>query len=114
MRYALHSVIADGSIDDYRTQHVRIPDDLQALFTEVGIREWTIWRSGYRLFHLVECDDFAASMAAIDEHPANVRWQKTIGPFVDEFYQADGTPGFTPIEEVWDLTQQRDAGPVQP
>lgn len=111
MRYALHSTIAEGSIDDYRTHHAQIPDDLQELFTEVGIREWTIWRSGRQLFHLIECDDFATAMAKIDDHPANKRWQATIGPLVAEFYQADGTPGFAPIEEVWDLARQRDEDP---
>ena len=29
MRIALHSVIAEGAIDDYRTHHARVPDGLR-------------------------------------------------------------------------------------
>ncbi len=44
MRIALHSVIAEGAIDDYRTHHARFPDGLRDLFGVAGIEEWTIWR----------------------------------------------------------------------
>ena len=62
MRIALHSVIAEGAIDDYRTHHARVPDGLRDLFGVAGIEDWTIWRSGRNLFHIVECEDFDAAM----------------------------------------------------
>jgi len=71
MRVALHSTLRSGAIDGYRTAHLRIPDDLVAAFDRVGIHEWTIWRSGDRLFHLVLCDDFDAAMRALEHDPAN-------------------------------------------
>ena len=82
MRVALHSTIVEGSIDEYRAQHATIPADLRALFGEAGIRDWTIWRSGRHLFHLVECDDFAHAMSVVEPHPANIAWQQDIGRFV--------------------------------
>lgn len=107
MRVALHSTIREGAIDEYRAHHARIPDELRALFERVGIHDWVIWRSGDRLFHLVDCDDFEAAMAAIDADPANDRWQADIGRFVDRFFGADGTASFSPLDEVWSLDGQR-------
>ena len=109
MRIALHSEIREGAIDDYRTNHARIPDDLAATFARIGIHEWTIWRSGHRLFHLVECDDWDAAVAALADDPADHAWQADIGRFVELFRDADGAEGTAPLEQVWDLSAQRDA-----
>lgn len=109
MRIALHSVIVDGAIDDYRSHHARIPSDLRDLFGDAGIQDWTIWRSGRALFHLVECDDFAAAMRVIDAAPVNEAWQADIGRFVEDFHGPDGEVGFTPIEQIWTLSAQRSA-----
>ncbi len=108
MRIALHSEIREGAVDDYRSHHARIPDDLAATFARIGIRDWTIWRSGHRLFHLVECEDWDAALAALADDPADHAWQAEIGPFVELFRDADGSEGFTPLEEVWDLRSQVD------
>ena len=102
-QFALHSVLKPGTAADYEREHQRIPDDLVATFARVGIRGWTIWRSGEQLFHLVDCDDFAAAMDALADDPANQRWQAHIGTVVDRFLP-DGPP--TPLPEVWDLARQ--------
>ncbi|PZF81137.1 L-rhamnose mutarotase [Jiangella anatolica] len=106
MRVALHSVLRPGTEADYDREHERIPADLAAAFDRVGIHEWTIWRVGDRLFHLVECDDFDAALRALADDPANERWQARIGRFVDRF--VGGTGGApAPLPEVWDLRRQR-------
>lgn len=109
MRIALHSEIREGAVDDYRTHHARIPDDLVDAFSRLGIREWTIWRSGHRLFHLVECDDWDAAMQALRDEPADHAWQADIGRFVEVFRDADGAEGTAPLEQIWDLAAQRSA-----
>jgi L-rhamnose mutarotase len=109
MRIAPHSVIADGAVQDYRTHHARVPEELTALFSRAGIRDWIIWRSGDRLFHLVECDDWDAAMAVVGPDPANARWQADIGRFVEGFRDEDGEVGFAPLENVWSLAGQRAA-----
>ncbi|GAB3601256.1 L-rhamnose mutarotase [Microbacterium tumbae] len=106
MRIALHSEIREGAIDEYRRHHARIPDDLAASFTRLGIRDWTIWRAGRRLFHLVDCDDWDAALAALDADPANEAWQADIGRFVELFRDADGAEGLTPLEQIWSLSAQ--------
>ncbi|WP_028051232.1 L-rhamnose mutarotase [Cellulomonas sp. URHD0024] len=109
MIVALHSELRSGAVDGYRAEHRRIPDDLATSFARVGIHDWTIWRSGERLFHLVTCDDFDAAMAELADDPANERWQATIGEFVEAFRDADGTAALAPLEQVWSLATQEDA-----
>lgn len=106
MRVALHSVIVEGAVDAYRTAHARIPDDLRELFGEAGIHDWTIWRSGRNLFHIVECEDFDRAMTVVDSASANAAWQADIGRFVEGFRGPQGEEGFTPIEQVWSLEDQ--------
>ncbi|HEU5222796.1 MAG TPA: L-rhamnose mutarotase [Candidatus Lumbricidophila sp.] len=109
MRLALHSTIKPGHIDDYREHHARIPDDLRAEFDRVGIRDWVIWRSGDRLFHLIDCDaDFAAAIGEVAGTPADAAWQANIGRFVDRFFGPDGTESFGALEQVWSLEGQRE------
>lgn len=112
MRIALHSVIRDGAVDEYRTHHARVPDELSALFERAGIDDWIIWRSGDRLFHLVDCDDFDRAMTIIAPDAANERWQADIGRFVEAFRGPDGEIAYAPLEEVWSLAHQRATGEI--
>lgn len=106
MRVALHSVLREGHEADYDQAHAAIPDDLAASFARLGIRDWTIWRSGRHLFHLVDCDDFAAAMAALEGDPANQRWQSLITRHVDHFEQLGGGVDAQELPLVWELSQQ--------
>lgn len=107
MRIAFHSEIRDGAVADYESTHATIPDDLVATFARIGIHDWTIWRSGRRLFHVVDCDDWDAAIAALGDDPANARWQADIGRFVAGFLDGEGRAGMAPIGEVWSLDRQR-------
>ena len=107
MRVALHSVVREGREAGYEEAHATIPDDLVESFARVGIHDWTIWRSGRDLFHVVDCDDFVAAMEALDSDPANERWQAFIGPYVDHFVTtAEGHAGML-LGQVWRLSAQR-------
>ncbi|MDR1513945.1 MAG: L-rhamnose mutarotase, partial [Propionibacteriaceae bacterium] len=93
MKVALHSVLHEGHEADYDRDHARVPDDLAALFARAGITDWSIWRSGRDLFHVVECaGDFAEAMAVVGPDEANVAWQEFIGVHVERFVPADLTP----------------------
>jgi len=106
MRIALHSILVAGAVDDYRTEHARVPDELAALFERAGIHDWTIWRSGDRLFHLVDCDDWDQAMQVVKGDPADDRWQAHIGRFVTGFRGPDGEDAYAPLDEVWSLARQ--------
>jgi L-rhamnose mutarotase len=107
MRVALHSEIRDGHIAGYVEHHRVIPDSLCELFATVGISNWSIWRSGLRLFHLVECDDWDAAITQIENHPANLEWQANIGRFVELFRDSDGDSTMAPLDLVWSLESQQ-------
>lgn len=103
---ALHSEIRLGAVGDYVREHARIPDALAATFARVGIREWTIWRSGRRLFHLVDCEDWEAANTALAADPSNAAWQEHVGRYVELFRDAEGNPGYAPLSSVWRLSNQ--------
>lgn len=107
MRVALHSMVRPGAVDEYRVRHAAIPDDLVVLFERAGIHDWSIWRSGDRLFHLVDCDDFDAALRVVDSDPANEAWQSVIGRYVAGFLGPDGEDAFAPLEPIWSLGAQR-------
>jgi L-rhamnose mutarotase len=107
MRVALHSVVREGREAGYEEAHATIPDDLVESFARVGIHDWTIWRSGRDLFHVVDCDDFVAAMDALDTDPANERWQAFIGPYVDHFVTTAAGPAGMVLGKVWQLAAQR-------
>ncbi|OLT14141.1 hypothetical protein BJF79_02945 [Actinomadura sp. CNU-125] len=105
MKVALHSVLREGREDDYDREHAAVPDDLLAALRRAGIRDWTIWRSGRDLFHLVDADDFAAALEVLAGDPADQAWQRHMGEFVDRF--EPGEDGRTnALAKVWNLREQ--------
>jgi L-rhamnose mutarotase len=99
---ALRSLLREEGEDDYDAAHVRIPHDLVEAHRRAGIHEWTIWRSGRDLFHLVECDDLEAAFHELSRDPANDRWQAFIGGYVERFDP-------TPMRLVWRMGDQAEA-----
>lgn len=114
MRIALHSVLREGRESGYVEVHTTIPSDLAESFARVGIHDWSIWRSGSHLFHLVACDDFVTAMDALDAEPANLRWQAFIGQYVDHFVSTGEGPAGMVLERVWNLEEQRKGPPLDP
>lgn len=106
MRVALHSTLRPGHEQAYDAEHAAIPADLAGRFAELGIRDWTIWRTGDRLFHLVECDDFDAAMRALEDDPANLAWQARIGTHVAGFARTSDEPAGMALPRVWSLGEQ--------
>ena len=100
---ALHSVLREGMEEAYDTEHATVWPDLAASLRAAGITEWRIWRSGRHLFHLVECDDFAAAMEQLAHDPVNERWQAHINQIVDHF--EPGIDGMA-LGRVWSLVGQ--------
>ncbi len=106
MRVALHSVLREGQEEAYEREHATVWPDLLAALQRVGVREWIIWRSGRNLFHVVEADDFADAMAALEHDPVNERWQAHMAAFVDHFEgDPDGAAGMG-LRHVWTLSEQ--------
>lgn len=80
---ALHTRLAPGREADYDRIHAVVPPALDTALREAGVQHWRIWRSGRDLFHLVECDDYAAMRAFLRDHPANIPWQARMGELLE-------------------------------
>ncbi|MFF3839174.1 L-rhamnose mutarotase [Streptomyces sp. NPDC001930] len=103
MRIALHTRVRAGRVEEYDQAHRAVPEDLTDALRAAGATSWTIWRSGTDLFHVLECEDYTALLAALERLPANVAWQARMAELLDVVhdYSADGTDAGLPV--VWEL-----------
>ena len=101
---ALHTRLHAGATEAYDALHARVPEDLLVALREAGVREWRIWRSGRDVFHLVDCDDYAAMREHLREHPANLAWQAQVTPLQSTPDDYSGDDDGLPF--VWSLATQ--------
>ncbi len=102
-RVALHTRVRADGIDEYEAAHREVPAELVAAIKSAGVSEWTIWRSGVDLFHVIDCDDYARLLASLEHLPVNIEWQERMAGYLDVVhdYSADGAASTLPI--VWQL-----------
>ena len=103
MRIALHTRVRAGLLDEYEAAHRAVPVELADAIRAGGARAWTIWRSGTDLFHVIECEDYAALLAHLSAQPVNAAWQERMAELLDAVhdYSADGAAAALPV--VWEL-----------
>ncbi|WP_328634758.1 L-rhamnose mutarotase [Streptomyces sp. NBC_00356] len=103
MRVALHTKVRADLIDEYEAAHREVPEELVAAIRAAGARQWTIWRSGIDLFHVIECEDYARMLAELDKLPVNIAWQARMDELLDvaHDYSAEGADAGLPV--VWEL-----------
>ncbi|MCX5164710.1 L-rhamnose mutarotase [Streptomyces sp. NBC_00264] len=103
MRIALHTKVRADRIEEYEAAHREVPAELTAAIRAAGATSWTIWRSGTDLFHVIDCDDYAALLAELERLPVNVAWQARMAELLDvsHDYSADGAAAGLPV--AWEL-----------
>jgi L-rhamnose mutarotase len=103
MRVALHTRLKPGAEEAYETAHQSVPPDLVDAIRGAGAREWTIWRSGLDLFHVLECEDYARLLSSLEELPVNIAWQTRMAELLDTVhdYSPPGAGAGLPV--VWQL-----------
>jgi L-rhamnose mutarotase len=103
MRIALHTKVRADRIKEYEAAHREVPEELTAAIQAAGVSEWTIWRSGTDLFHLLEVEDYAVMIAELEKLPVNVAWQARMAGLLDVVhdYSARGSDASLPV--VWQL-----------
>lgn len=75
--------------------------ELVAAIRAAGAHDWTIWRDGLDLFHVIDCDDYAAMLAALENLPVNVAWQARMAGYLDVIH--DYSDADQSLPEVWHL-----------
>ncbi|CBG75382.1 MULTISPECIES: L-rhamnose mutarotase [Streptomyces] len=103
MRVALHTKVRADRVEEYEAAHREVPEELTTAIRVAGVSEWTIWRSGSDLFHLLEVEDYAAMIAELERLPVNIAWQARMADLLDVVhdYSAEGSGAGLPV--VWEL-----------
>jgi L-rhamnose mutarotase len=103
MRIALHTRVKPEAVDAYEGAHRDVPPELQAAIHAAGAHQWTIWRSGLELFHVIECEDYGRLLDELAELAVNVAWQARMAELLDvaHDYGTDGAVAGLPV--VWEL-----------
>ncbi|QFQ95250.1 L-rhamnose mutarotase [Streptomyces phaeolivaceus] len=103
MRVALHTKVRADRIEEYEAAHREVPEELTAAIRAAGVSEWTIWRGGTDLFHLLEVEDYPAMIAELEGLPVNIAWQARMADLLDVVhdYSAEGSDAGLPA--VWTL-----------
>jgi L-rhamnose mutarotase len=103
MRIALHTRVRGDRIEEYERAHAAVPAELAAEIRAAGVTGWTIWRSGTDLFHVIDCADYAAMLAALTASPVNTRWQARMAELLDTPHDYSAAGGDAALPVVWQL-----------
>ncbi|MDP8907905.1 MAG: L-rhamnose mutarotase, partial [Chloroflexota bacterium] len=75
-RVAFRLRVREGKLDEYKRIHREVWPELLADMRAASIRNYSIFADGQDLFGYLECDDWAATQAALAASDANRRWQE--------------------------------------
>ena len=102
-RFAFILRLHAGATEAYEQAHREVWPEMRDMLKEGGISEYSIFRRENLLFLTFKAVDFEATWSQFDNHPVNLRWQKTMAPF---FAPHEGLlPGerFPMMEEIFFL-----------
>jgi L-rhamnose mutarotase len=90
--------------DEYRARHAEVwPEMLDAL-RDTGWRNYSIFlRLDGLLVGYLECEDFPASVAAMNATDVNARWQAEMAPFFELEPGVAPDAAMTPLAEIFHL-----------
>ena len=91
-------------LDEYRARHREVwPEMLDAL-RETGWRNYSLFlRDDGLLVGYLECEDFEAAVAAMEDRDVNARWQAEMASFFELPGDARPDTGLERLEEVFHL-----------
>lgn len=79
--------IDESNREAYIERHKNVDPELLKAFGEVGIKSYSIFMDGGRLFAYMEVENFKEAMAALGDHPANVRWQQFMADLLEKHHE---------------------------
>lgn len=103
MRIALHTRVRSDRIEEYDAAHREVPEELTAAIRTAGATEWTIWRSGCDIFHLIEVEDYARMIAELGALPVNSTWQTRMAGLLEVAHDYSAGGADAPLPTVWQL-----------
>lgn len=103
MRVALHTNVREMRVEEYERAHAAVPAQLTDAIRAAGVTSWTIWRSGTDLFHVIDCADYGAMLAALNANPVNAEWQARMAELLDTPHDYSAAGGDAALPVVWQL-----------
>ncbi len=103
MRVALHTRVRAGREAEYDQAHQHVPLELVEAIRAAGVTEWTIWRSGRELFHLIECVDYAAVLERLQGQEVNLEWQARMAELLEVVHDYSDSGSAAGLMPVWQL-----------
>ena len=100
-RVAFRLRVQEGKLDEYKRIHQAVWPELLADMRRASIRNYSIFADGHDLFGYLECDDWAATQAALATSDANRRWQEWMGEFLATPVEVDAAEPLARMVEVF-------------
>lgn len=75
-RYSWSARVLPGMLDEYIRRHDAIWPEMTRVLNEAGIRNYTIWVDGDRLFGYYECDSVEKALRVQGESPVVAKWNE--------------------------------------
>jgi L-rhamnose mutarotase len=101
MRVALHTRLKPDAVAPYEAAHRAVPDELVSAIEDAGVEEWTIWRSGLDLFHVIDCADYGHVLRSLEKLPVNVAWQARMADLLEVVHDYSDAGGSQGLPVVW-------------
>ena len=91
-------------LDEYRARHREVWPEMLVALRETGWRNYSLFlREDGLLVGYLECEDFEASRAAMEERDVNARWQAEMAPFFELSGGERPDTGLERLDEVFHL-----------
>ena len=87
-------------VDDYVRAHREVWPEMVEALKGAGIRNYTIFRDGNRMFGYFEADDLAAAGEYLEQQEVSARWQDAMAGLLEERVPDAGPP---PLAEIFRL-----------
>jgi L-rhamnose mutarotase len=87
-------------MEEYLEAHRSVWPEMLAALKRAGIRNYTIFRAGNRVFGYFESDDLEAAAGYLESQDVSTRWQDAMADLLDERVPNTGPPR---LEQIFRL-----------
>jgi len=89
--------VRPDKIDEYVRAHQDVWPEMLAALRAAGIRNYTIFRDGNRMFGYFEADDLDAASDFLAQQDVCTRWQDAMAELLEERVPDEGPPALGEI-----------------
>jgi L-rhamnose mutarotase len=92
--------VRPDKLDEYVRVHQEVWPEMLDAISAAGIRNYTIFRDGNRMFGYFEADDLEAAGRYLAQQDVSTRWQDAMAELLEERVPDGGPPA---LEEIFRL-----------